>query len=499
MKKLLSLLLALAVAFAIPAGSGLYVADAATDGIAISTADDLKAMEKNPSGSYYLANDIEVPANLILFTDYDHPFTGTLDGRGHKLKGYTYSTNEEWVDDVALFVYTKKATIKNLSMTDVDIRVNNSTSAAGLISSMRGGTVSNVSVSGKITGKYLRRAGGIVGDSYGGGTLTGCNNSADITVTGAAEESYVAGVAGFLGSGASVKNCSNSGRISISGNIREGGFYAAGIVTYADKATSCSNSGTVTVSATGSGQQIEACTAAGVAGEVKNGVSCSNTGKVNMNAAIQAVDQHKVGGAFASVTKLASKCYNKGAVSYSGKSSRGICVGGVSGTARKISQSYNKGSVTVKIPSAKSAEQNEVGGVCGLVTDMRNCYNTGSVTATGAVYAGGISGYANPWDDKVVCNYSTGKIKASTKGSYKGQIIGGYNGTEVVQKRNIYNNYYTGSGGGYAPAYSTQHKYAAKASKVSSITAGNCPKLSSKYWTYSGKYKRLILKNNKEK
>ena len=499
MKKLLSLLLALAVAFAIPAGPGLYVADAATDGIAISTADDLKAMERNPSGSYYLANDIEVPANMSLFIDEDRPFTGALDGKGHKIKGYTYISNEEWFDGVALFAYTEKATFKNLSMTDVNVSLNQAGSVAALVATMDGGTFSNISVSGKITGKYLRRAGGIVGDSYGGGTLTGCKNSADISVTSAAEVSCAAGVAGFLGSGASVKNCSNSGRISISGDIREGGFYAAGVVTYADKATSCSNSGTVTVSATGSGQQIEACTAAGVAGEVKNGVSCSNTGKVSMNAAIQAVDQHKVGGAFASVTKLASKCCNKGAVSYSGKSSRGICVGGVSGTARKISQSYNKGSVTVKIPSAKSAEQNEVGGVCGLVTDMRNCYNTGSVTATGAVYAGGISGYANPWDDKVVCNYSTGKIKASTKGSYKGQIIGGYNGTEVVQKRNIYNNYYTGSGGGYAPAYSTQHKYAAKASKVSSITAGNCPKLSSKYWTYSGKYKRMILKNNKEK
>ncbi len=58
MKKLLSLLLAVAVAFAIPAGSGLYVADAATDGTAISTAADLKAMENNPSGKYYLANDM---------------------------------------------------------------------------------------------------------------------------------------------------------------------------------------------------------------------------------------------------------------------------------------------------------------------------------------------------------------------------------------------------------------------------------------------------------
>ena len=499
MKKLLSLLLALTVAFAIPAGPGLYVADAATGGTAISTADELKAMEKNPSGSYYLANDIEVPANMSLFTDQDCPFTGTLDGKGHKIKGYTYISNEEWFDEVALFACTEKATFKNLSMTDVNVSLNQAGNVAALVATMDGGTFSNISVSGKITGKYLRRAGGIVGDSYGGGTLTGCKNSVDITVTGADEESYVAGVAGFLGSGASVKNCSNSGKISISGNIREGGFYAAGVVTYADKATSCRNSGAVTVSATGSGQQIEACSAAGVAGEVKNGTSCSNTGKVSMNATIQAVDQHKVGGVFASVTKQASKCCNKGAVSYSGKSSRGVCVGGVSGIARKINQSYNKGSVTVKMPSAKSAEQNKVGGVCGTVTDMRNCYNTGSVTATGAVYAGGISGYANPWDDKVVCNYSTGRIKASTKGSYKGQIIGGYNGTEVVQKRNIYNNYYTGSGGGYAPAYSTQHKWAAKATKVSSITARNCPKLSSKYWTYSGKYKRMILKNNKEK
>ena len=76
MKKLLSLLLALAVAFAIPAGPGLYVADAAASGTAISTADDLKAMENNPSGSYYLANDIEVPANMSLFTDQDRPFNG---------------------------------------------------------------------------------------------------------------------------------------------------------------------------------------------------------------------------------------------------------------------------------------------------------------------------------------------------------------------------------------------------------------------------------------
>ena len=138
-------------------------------------------------------------------------------------------------------------------------------------------------------------------------------------------------------------------------------------------------------------------------------------------------------------------------------------------------------------------------GVSGAVVDMRNCYNTGSVTVTGVAFVGGISGYADPWDNKVINNYNTGKVKASTKGTFKGQVIGGYEGAEMVKKRNIYDNYYTGSGKAYGWGFVTWHKWVAKASKVSSIKAANCPKLSSKYWTYSSKYGRMILKNNKEK
>ena len=490
--RILTVFLTIAVIFTM---SFATVPAYAASGTAITTADELKAMENNPSGSYYLANDIEVPANLSLFTDYDHPFTGTLDGNGHKIKGYTYTSSEEWLDEVALFIWTKNATFKNLSMTDVNISLNQAGSVAALAATSVNCKFIDISVSGKIVGKYLRTAAGILAYNDGS-SMTGCKNSADITVTDAAEGCGIAGVAGSCDT---MKNCTNSGKISISGKITQGGFYVAGVANRIGKATSCRNSGTVTISATGSGQQIEACNAAGVAGQVDTAVSCSNTGKVSMNATIQPIEPHMVGGVFALVQKSASKCYNKGAVSYSGKSYRGVYVGGVSGQARKVSQSYNKGSVTLKIPSAKSAEENKVGGVCGTVTDMRNCYNTGSITATGVVFIGGISGYANPWDDKVVSNYNTGKIKATTKGTYKGQVIGGYEGTEVVQKRNIYNNYYTGSGTGYAPAYSTQHKYVAKASKVSSIKAANCPKLSSKYWTYSSKYGRMILKNNKEK
>ena len=311
-RRLLPLLLALAMVVTM---SFAAIPAYAAEGTAISTADDLKAMENNPSGSYYLANDIEVPANLTLFTDYDHPFTGTLDGNGHKIKGYTYTSSEEWFDYVAF---------KNLRMTDVNINLNQAGSVAALAAASINCKFTDVSVSGKIAGKYLRTAAGILAYNEGS-SMTGCKNSADITVTDAAEGCGVAGVAGSCDT---MKNCTNSGKISISGKITQGGFYAAGVANKIGKATACRNSGAVTVSATGSGQQIEVCTAAGVADEVNTAVSCGNIGKVSMNATIKPTGPHMIGGVFAHTAKSASKCYNKGAVSYSGKSYRGVYVGG---------------------------------------------------------------------------------------------------------------------------------------------------------------------------
>ena len=87
--RILTVFLTIAVLFTM---SFAAVPAYAASGTAITNADDLKAMENNPSGSYYLANDIEVPANLSLFTDYDYAFTGTFDGNGHKIKGYTYTS-----------------------------------------------------------------------------------------------------------------------------------------------------------------------------------------------------------------------------------------------------------------------------------------------------------------------------------------------------------------------------------------------------------------------
>ena len=145
--------------------------------------------------------------------------------------------------------------------------------------------------------------------------------------------------------------------------------------------------------------------------------------------------------------------------------------------------------ITVKLTSGTAC----VGGVSYAGTKLKNCYNTGAVSLTGNGLVGGIaaefySGYSN---------YNTGKISGKGKTLYKGEIAGnaGYSYLDGVT---VYDNYYTGSGKKSGSESTSWKPYQSKAKKVSSITFGNCSKLSSKYWTYSNKHKRLILKNNKE-
>lgn len=81
----------------------------AAQAVAISSADDFLKIEDNPSGSYYLTKDITVPANTSLFTKWDKQFKGTLDGKGHKIKGYTYSAGV--YTDYASLLYMQKCNI----------------------------------------------------------------------------------------------------------------------------------------------------------------------------------------------------------------------------------------------------------------------------------------------------------------------------------------------------------------------------------------------------
>ena len=493
--RILTLFLALAVVFTM---SFAAVPAYAASGTAITSADDLKAMESNPGGSYYLANDIEVPANLSLFTDSRNPFTGIFDGNGHTIKNYTYSTTTEDLMHAGLFCRTKNASFKNLTMTNVNLSVKSGGNFAALVAYGQGTTFENITVSGKISASgAINSLGGIVG-SLNGGSLTKCTNKADVTVTGSIGAT-AAGVVGSASANSTLKNCSNSGEVSVSGPIEWGrSFRAAGVSNVAGTVISCKNTGNVSVKASGSMDGVDSLSAAGVVGtSSKQITSCTNTGKITMNSTVEVSRSILMGGVAANAENAKiTKSWNKGAVSFNGVAEYGAVVGGLGAITSNISQSWNKGAVSAK------ATRNEMdviaGGLAGNAVDVRNSYNAGSVTSSGRGYVGGIAGNAGVFDHRIINNYSTGTIKGS-KGATKGQLIGIYSAGDDKASNKIYNNYYTKSGKAYGFGSVAKKSWAAKSQKVASIKAGNCPKLSSKYWTYSSKYGRMILKNNKEK
>lgn len=101
------------VKYTFPAMKGTTVSNVP---VAISSATDLLKMRDNPAGSYYLTKDITVPQNTQIFNDFSSgaEFTGTFDGKGHKIMGYTVNATEPKYKRFSLFGYTKNATFKNL-------------------------------------------------------------------------------------------------------------------------------------------------------------------------------------------------------------------------------------------------------------------------------------------------------------------------------------------------------------------------------------------------
>lgn len=510
-QKLFTLLLTIAVIFtmcfsAVPA----YAADK-QEGTPISTLDELKAMENNPSGKYYLTADIKIPEGFTLFKN-NYPntvyFSGTLDGNGHKLIGYTVNhTSGEWYQG-ALFEECKGAKFKNLTMTDVDIYVKSDKGAfVGVLAGEcfegeSSNSFSNITLEGDIyvSGSSTEndyRIGGLA--YYLLGSVSSCKSKLNITADVKAGTYWgadltIGGLAAFLSNGP-VKSSRNYGDITVNG-FAGGTLSVNGICGGSSKFTSTKNTGDIIVNVPSDAEEGH-IVVSGVSDGAKGLSSCYNTGKITVKSSGYSDSIAIAGVASESVTVY--KCYNKGAISFSGKARDGEIGGvvcrGATGNEKNISLTYNKGKIT-----ATTDANMKMGGIAAETYGMKNCYNTGTVTLNQEgkdSMVGGLAGNAALMGGTVTCNYNTGKITASSQ--YKGSLLGTYEGADVVRKRNIYNNYYSGSTKAYGASYITWKDWTAKATKVSAITASNCPKLSSKTWTYNKDKKRLILKDNKEK
>ena len=154
----------------------------------ISTEEQLKAIANDLSGTYVLKNDITLSdAEWPPIGTSSDPFKGTLDGKGFTIKGLTVGNGAN--DDKAFFGFTNGATVKNIGFTSAVVKGHNQ--AAIVVAKATSSTLSNIYVSGVVTGRD--HVGTIAGDARDNTTITNCVSTAAALST----EHQSGGIAGW--------------------------------------------------------------------------------------------------------------------------------------------------------------------------------------------------------------------------------------------------------------------------------------------------------------
>jgi hypothetical protein len=209
-----------------PSGSG-----SKQDPYKISSLGNLIWISQNSSswGDYFIqTSDIDAKNTIskqyndgkgfkpISGNDNDNAFTGSYDGQGHKINNlYINRPNQE---NIGLFNHLKGATVKNLNLLNADIT--GASYTGGLVAAAVSGTViSNVSVSGAVTGDH--ETGGFAGGMWGSEITMSYNNATVIAINGDVDANSVGGISGnFINS--TISNVYNTG--DVSGNWDVGGI-----------------------------------------------------------------------------------------------------------------------------------------------------------------------------------------------------------------------------------------------------------------------------------
>jgi hypothetical protein len=184
-----------------------------------------------------------------------YQFTGTFDGRGHKITGlYINRTAEQMI---GLFQQPSGATIKNLGLEDGSITGNTYVGGfAGVLTNSS--VIQNVYNKNSVNATYWY-AGGIAGYMQSSSIIKDSYNAGDINVT-AGQRTYVGGIAS-LAQQSTIQNCYNTGTISGTDSL-------AGITSAVFMATAKNSYSTGKVFGTGTG--TNGLIAANIAGTVTN-------------------------------------------------------------------------------------------------------------------------------------------------------------------------------------------------------------------------------------
>ena len=358
----------------------------------IANSEHLRNVELYPSAHFVLTADIVLPEvsagnnNFTpLFSD-ENPFSGTLDGAGHKITNLTVYNTETFYSGL-FSVIGSTGSVKNLTLENASA---SGTNYVGIIAGWSLGSITDCTVSGAVThiaaNGYKVFVGGIAGRAEG--NVNGCSAAVNLTVTDAEAETYAGGIAGYLsfnGSSSSPLTLTASGSVKI---VVAGYAYAGGLVGYSYYNITITDSyATGNVTASSSYYSY----AGGLVGYSYYNITIT--------------DSYSTGNVTASSS---DNCYAGGLVGYSQSGST-------------ITDSYSTGNVTA------SSSDSYAGGLVGCSwsdTTITDSYATGNVTASGGgSYAGGLVGIA--LSITVRNAYSSSAVSAEGGGTvYVGGLVG---------------------------------------------------------------------------
>ena len=254
-----------------------------------------------PSACVKLGADADIAA----WTTLDS-YPGELDGGGHKVSGLKVP-----------FANNLSGKITNIAFTDVDITAGGTN--CGVLANNLSGTVSSVSVSGKMSagGASAGDTGlaAIAGQASGAAVISDCYTNVEIVVTGT--NFATSGVVGVIkaSSGITIANCTVAGAINISSNATKvGGVLGRKTNTSQtsnDIIKDCLITSAITVSGTGSnmvGGVFGALQGATVSGDYVGGLTIVRTAFTGAVSAGTAV------GGICGVGCSATDCFVSGSV-----------------------------------------------------------------------------------------------------------------------------------------------------------------------------------------
>ena len=244
------------------------------------------------------------------------PFIGSFNGQGHTIKGLYI--NRPLTKFIGLFGYIDiGATISNITMLASEIQGDR---IVGSLVGYNNGSISGCTTSGTVTS--LISAGGLVGANTG--TITGCYSTGAVHCTSVTETNNIGGLAGY-NNGGSISNSSSAGTVSGS-NIKVGGLVGLngpGSATIINCSSSAAVSGTSWVGGLVGHLQAGSTTTSYSSGTVSGkgyyvgglvGENNATTINCYSSATVNSGVSNDAGGLAGSNSGSITNCYSSGAV-----------------------------------------------------------------------------------------------------------------------------------------------------------------------------------------